>query len=100
MSNRERSAIVSALTGKGFSQKSVKRRSGHDFFYFQADGLKRAIGTKISRGSSYKIYDSGLLGKMCRQLCISKDELLELIDCPLDREDYIQALRTRGVIGD
>ena len=37
-----------------------------------------------------------LLGKMAGQLKLSGSQLLDLIDCPMDHEDYIRILLEDG----
>jgi hypothetical protein len=91
MAQRDRDEIQKALLKKGFYQKN----KDHMFFYFKKND---AVFTKISRGSSYKTYGDDLLSKMSKQLRLTKQELLNFIDCPLNKENYLEILRTKGFI--
>jgi hypothetical protein len=92
----ERSRIVASLTGKGFSLEAGER--DHDFLLFKHRGQTRGIFTKVSRGTGYKEYGDELLGRMCRQLQLTRKQLDQLIECTMNEPDYVQALRSRGVI--
>lgn len=48
--------------------------------------------TKTSHGSTKDLGDS-LLKEMARQLRISKVQFLDLVDCPMNREQYQQLLQ-------
>lgn len=95
---RERAAIVSSLTSKGFSLKQGER--DHDFLVFSHEGQTRGLFTKISRGSGYKVYGDELLARMSKQLQVTRAQLNELIDCSLDELGYVSVLRSRGIICD
>ena len=62
------------------------------------NGKKTSIFTIFSRGSSHKEYGNSLLGKMSTQLKLSKDELNNLITCPLTRDEYEKMLKDKGVV--
>jgi hypothetical protein len=91
MAQRDAGDIKKALLQKGFYSEN----SDHTFFYYEDN---QNIFTKISHGSKYKSYGDDLLGKMSRQLKITKSELLKFIDCPLRKEDYLIILRAKGLI--
>lgn len=93
---RERAAIVSSLTSKGFALRPGNR--DHDYYFFSHAGLTRAVFTKVSRGTAFREYNDGLLSKMSRQLQLTRSQLNDLIDCPLDSPGYVTALTARGVI--
>ena len=94
---RERQAILASLPSKGFTLEDGK---DHYFLRFHHRGLTTAVYTKVSRGKEYKDYGDFLLAKMSRQLKISRAQLNDLIDCPLDELGYVDALRSAGVIAD
>lgn len=82
---RERSDIDSALQRKGFE----KIEGDHWFYiYWNLSGKKTMKKTKISRGTSHKTVGDILLGKMARQIGLSKMQFLELVDCTLSRSAY------------
>ncbi|MEZ5339344.1 MAG: hypothetical protein R3F46_13925 [bacterium] len=56
--------------------------------------MKTGISTFISHGT--KDYGDSLLASMSRQLHLSKQELLDFIDCRMSGADYLLLLRERG----
>ena len=91
---RAKRDVEAALTKKGFRKDDGDH---HWFFYWTADGLKTTIRTKTSHGSTKDLSD-GLLKEMARQVRISKGQFLDLVDCPLTREQYESALENDGHI--
>lgn len=90
---RDRVDIEKSLLKKGF----VEVGGDHQFFHFYVDGKFTGIHTKLSRGTKYKVYDDSLLSKMWKQLKLdSKKELLQLIDCPMNEEQYRGKLQDKG----
>ena len=89
MAVRSKRDVESALKKKGFRQDEGDH---HWFIYWTADGLKTTIRTKTSHGSTKDLGD-GLLKEMARQLRTDKGNFLDLIDCPLSREQYESGLR-------
>ena len=85
--------IRKALLKKGF----VEQQSHHLQFHFVQNGRVTEIYTFLSHGS--KDYGDILLAKMSHQLHLSKQELLQFIDCQLSGEGYIALMRERGRIG-
>ncbi len=82
---RKRDLVISNLTSKGF-----RRTEGDHIFlvYYRQNGLKSAIRTKISRGSSHRDISDNLLGQMAGNVRLTKARFLDLIDCPLDQTGY------------
>lgn len=97
MSVRDRIDIISALRKKGFIEIAS---SDHDLFVYCVDGKKTGVHTIISRGSGYKTYGDSLLGKMKRQLKLTSNQLLDLIDCPLEQKEYHSILKSQNIIKD
>ena len=93
---RDRSDILSSLTSKGFELKQGKR--DHDVLFFTHDGRVQPVFTKLSRGAQHKTVDDSLLGRMSRQLKISRKQFDELVDCSMTGKDYQDLLRSNGVI--
>ncbi|GMO57796.1 MAG: hypothetical protein Ta2D_03560 [Rickettsiales bacterium] len=87
---RERDTIQKSLTKKGFNE------IGGDHYFFQyvlTDGTITNIKTKMSRGSSYKTCNDSLLNLMAIQCKLDKKNFINLIDCPLSRDDYEKILK-------
>ena len=58
------------------------------------DGKNTGIRTKISHGE--KEIRDGLLGQMAKQTKLVKKEFLDLVDCPMTLERFLELLRERG----
>ena len=95
MANRDRSKIRKNLKKKGFAKTEG---GNHEVYTFEYKGRRTDAVTIISRGSGYKTYGSKLIGDMARQLFLTKDQLLKLIDCPLEQPDYERILISKGII--
>ena len=81
-------------------KKGFRQREGdhHRFIYFGPDGKKTPVVTKTSHTQSMKDIPDSLLAQMAKQCRLSKPELLNLVDCPLSRDDYQTLPDTRGCI--
>lgn len=93
---RPRREIKRALARKGFRERQKGR--DHDFFFFEHEGLVKAVFTKISRGRKYRDIDDSLLKRMSRQLHLSGSQFDQLIDCPMTEEGYVSVLIDRKII--
>ena len=91
----ERANIKASLVAKGFTKETSHR--DHDYFFLDKT---KSVYTKLSRGRKYKTYGDELLGRMSRQLRLTRSQLTRLIDCSMDGAEYIDALRSQGVIRD
>jgi len=91
---RDRTDIEAALQKKGF----LKENKDHQYYTLYNNNKKTAIFTKISYGSDYKTYGQGLLSKMSRQLKLTNKELLDLIDCDISGEKYLEILTNKKVL--
>ncbi len=65
------------------------------FFCWTAGGVKTTFWTKTSHGSAKDLGDV-LLKELARQLRISKGQFLDLIDCPLLRDEYEAIVKSEG----
>ena len=81
-----------ALERKGFRSRS----GDHRYYHFYYEGKKTSVWTKFSHGSHE--YGDPLLGAVKRQLKLTKPQMDDLFDCPLDEEGYAQLLIGQGVI--
>jgi len=91
---RDARDIESALLKKGF----LKTPGDHHYFKYQTTtGLITPIKTKTSHTPKQKSIGDSLLGKMCRQCRLSKSQFLDLVDCPMTREQYEIILKNDGI---
>jgi hypothetical protein len=80
---RARKDVESGLRAKGFQKSDGDH---HYFIYYDLCGKKTPVKTKTSH--SGRDLDDSLLGMMARQVRLSKRQFLDLLDCPLSRQDY------------
>ena len=86
---RDPKEVAANLKRKGFTPGE----GDHTFYRLFVDGKNTGIRTKISHGEK-EIHD-GLLAQMAKQTKLVKKEFLELIDCPLTLDQYLELLRER-----
>jgi hypothetical protein len=89
-SNRKGRDIDAALCKKGFT----RNKSGDHFRYAFAG--KPRIRTMISHGMMGDSIGADLISRMSRQLHLSKEQFLDLIDCNLDAAGYRAIIELRG----
>jgi len=93
---RSRHAIQSALRRKGFQQYE---KTKHRYYHFLYNGKLTGVSTFVSRGTKYKEISDGLLSKMWKQLYLNnKQELLDLVDCPMSEQQLVALLRNNGIL--
>jgi len=92
MSSKKKKDISSSLKKKGFIETS----RNHTFYYLYYKNKKTSIYTKLSH--SINEYGDNLLAQIAKQLRLRKNELIELLDCPMKREDYINLLIKRKIL--
>lgn len=92
MTTRKVKEIESSLGKKGFELKQTH----HRMYTLFVEGKRTSIRTRISHG--LKEYDDHLLGQMAKQVKLTKEQLLELIDCPMSEEQYRKILLDSGAI--
>jgi predicted RNA binding protein YcfA (HicA-like mRNA interferase family) len=83
--------VKKALEKKGFEKKN----GDHNYYEFWHKG-KLVVSTKTSHNNQ-DIGDS-LIGMMSRQVQLEKKQFLDLINCPLSKEDYIKILERKGCL--
>jgi predicted RNA binding protein YcfA (HicA-like mRNA interferase family) len=83
--------IQNGLTSKGFQVST----GDHRFLIFYHNGLKTSVRTMLSH-SSRDIGDP-LIHKMAKQVHLSKNEFLDLLNCPMSRDRYIARLHEAGI---
>ncbi|HEY7770047.1 type II toxin-antitoxin system HicA family toxin [Longimicrobium sp.] len=80
---RKQIDVEAALRRKGFRQVDTHHRY---FVYHTQAGLKSRIRTKTSHGR--RELNTSLLAQMAKQCGVSRNEFLDLVDCPLDQKTY------------
>jgi tRNA/tmRNA/rRNA uracil-C5-methylase (TrmA/RlmC/RlmD family) len=86
MASRKSQDIRDALLSKGFKY----RESDHTYLVLCADGKQTSIRTKVSHG--IREYGDDLLAQVSRQVGLTKAQLLQLVDCPMTHERYVEIL--------
>lgn len=89
---RKKTTVETSLKKKGFEQTEGNH---HFFVYVTTEGRKTAIRTKTSHTPKMKEIPDNLLSQMAKQCNLSKQEFLDLIDCPLTRDKYENILKKR-----
>lgn len=84
---KKRRDVEAGLLRKGFQ----KNEGDHHYFTYHrlVDGKATSIFTKTSHSAD----DLGdfLLGQMARQCRVNRKQFLDLIECPLSRQEYENA---------
>lgn len=93
---RARQQIMTSLNKKGFVQTDY--RDHYYLTYYTKSGKKTNIYTKLSRGTHYKMIGDSLLNPMAKQCKLDKSDFIDLVDCPLSRDDYERKLIDNGDI--
>jgi len=89
-----RKLIISTLQRKGFA---VEETPHHTYLFHERNGKETGGKTYLSRGSKSKFYDSTLLNCMKKQLKLdSTYELMQLLKCPMDKDQYSVKLAAKG----
>lgn len=91
-----RSDIERALQRKGFTYRS----GDHRYYFFEHEGLTRAVFTKVSHGTKYKTLATPLVLKMAKQLRLTKKQFMALVDCSMTQEQYVAHLTQLGFLSD
>ena len=93
MTARHSKLIERSLKAFGFVEELTHHRQ---FRYFTVNGKPTKSKTFISHSS--KDYGDKLLSSVAHQLFLTKKELLKLIDGEMNREDYEEILRRKGIL--
>jgi len=92
----ERKRIEQSLPRKGFVRDDSR---DHCYFHHKYQGKDTGLWTFTSHGSHYKTYDESLLKHMKMQLGLDTlQQVRELFECPMSKEDYLAILRKKGRI--
>lgn len=84
--------VKQSLAKKGFIEDS----GDHYYFVLYENGKKTPVYTKTSHNDQ----DIGnpLISLMSQQLHLTKSQFLDLINCPLSKEEYIKILKNKNII--
>ncbi|MHB8566714.1 MAG: hypothetical protein ACYC9U_06400 [Nitrososphaerales archaeon] len=82
---------MDSLKKKGFELS----QGDHRFFVLYVNGKKTSVWTKVSH--SGKEINDNLIHAMSAQLRLDKKQFLDLIECPLSKEDYVHELTKQGL---
>lgn len=93
MTVRPSNKIEKALLKIGFK---VQNNHHKMFILVEDEKIVNSVRTRISHGT--KDYGDPLLLLMAKQLYLTKKQLLSLIDGEMDKEEYINLLRIKGII--
>lgn len=86
--------VRKSLEKKGFKQEPS---SHHNYYYlYDQDGKRTKINTHTSRNEQE--IGNFLIGQMSKQLKLSKEDFIDLINCPLSYEEYIAKLKEKNEI--
>ena len=86
--------IMEGLLRKGFIQKN---RHHKIYKYISRTGIESKISTMIGHGSKHDI-SHDIISKMADQCFLTKREFLNLIKCPLSRDEYETKMVASGKI--
>ena len=84
-----------ALTRKGFHDEKAQH---HVMYWLYVNGRKTSVRTRISHGEVE--IGTGLLGRMARELRVSKAEFLQLVSCKITGEVYRNKMVSEGQVHD
>lgn len=85
--------VRKSLVKKGF----IPEEGDHYYFHYLDDrGKKTKAWTKISHSADD--INNPLIKKMAMQTQLSKEEFLDLVNCPLSKEQYRDILREKGIL--
>ena len=93
MTSIKRRDVESGLQNKGFVKRKGKQH--HIFFHLKVNGKTTKVKTFVSHTNKGDIGDE-LLKRMGRQVKLSKNQFEDLINCPLEYEDYVHHLIEQG----
>jgi hypothetical protein len=91
----DRRMVEASLVAKGFQ----KVEGDHSFFiYYDVNGKKSPVRTKMSHGTSSKQLSDNLISVMAKQCRLSSRDFKSLVNCPLSRLEYERKLTELRVI--
>lgn len=88
---RKHRAIRSGLSAKGFEVE--ENRKHIHFVYVNIDGCTTTARSMLSPAAGGEDVSENLLRQMAKQVGLKRDEFLEMVDCPMSREDFDARVR-------
>src|SRR5262245_33867465 len=83
-------------TKQSLLSKGFRSEEGHHHFFTYYYKGKMVARTRMSHNN--EDINDYLIAQMRKQCQLSKDEFIDLINCPLDENGYIASLKKSGVI--
>ncbi len=94
----ERKNIIKNLSKKGFKKKED---SHHIYFHYYHNGIDTGVYTYVSHSKKIEDYQGRLLTEVRKQLELDTNcEVVELVNCPMDKERYSKILRQKNLLPD
>lgn len=94
---RKHRDVRSGLQAKGFTADEQRR---HIVFVYQdLRGRTTTARTLLSHGAGGNDVSDSLLGRMARQVHLDRTRFLQLIDCPLSRDDFDAIIASKDDAG-
>ena len=94
---RKHREIRQGLESKGF-QVDPGRKHIH-FIYVDLGGRTTTARTMLSHAAGGDDVDDSLIGKMAKQIGLSRKEFLMLVDCPMTQHEFDKRIRPTEEIG-
>lgn len=91
MPSLKRDDVEASLKRKGFAEEE----RDHRFYKLVVGGKYTGIFTKTSRGKSHKTLTNILVNQMAKQVKLTTQEFVGLVDCSLSEAQYVDLLRQR-----
>ncbi len=92
----DRADVEKNLPRKGFERE---KEGHHIYFHHQFNGRVTGAYTYISHSKKFNVISRGILTAMRKQLMLdSNAQVLELVNCPMDENEYNKILRKKGVL--
>ena len=90
--------IKGALANQSLSEKGFKAKEGtkHIFYHYMFEGKKTKIVTFMSRPPG-PLGDK-LISKMAKQVKLKRNEFIDLVNCPLTKENLLKIYLERKLI--
>jgi hypothetical protein len=91
--------VTRAAISKNLPKKGFRKESGHHiYFYHEYKGMETGAYTYISHSAKQKDVSGDLLLSMRKQLKLETTrEAVDLINCPIDKEEFNRILIEREV---
>ena len=93
MPSRARREIESAFRRKLLME--IEDEQGHRYYVLYVDG-QWVLQTKISTGTRYRELGDAPLAKIAKQLGVTRQQLDDLVECSMSREEWVRHLRDVG----